>query len=286
MSNFLKWFSPGYFFYIKALILMLPTLLLTLSLHLFQTTWPPSTPQVTPPPTPRVPESRLYQYPPASLGLDTAYRIERQTALTGQGHGLGFYKVEASSVSNAGLTSNVAYAFDQQVIRDQTWMSTQAYHASTGAYLGSTMTIYAGNIYEGEWIQIQLPYAVSIAYYELAPMKMDGYGADGPGPQDFVLLGSKTGDSQSWSLVDERTGVAYWQRSALAKGFTLSSSEAYSFYRLCIKKVQVGTQYSNVAVISEFKLYSTMWEAAPVVSVHVCDRCIDALMLCIGMPCA
>jgi hypothetical protein len=208
----------------------------------------------TPAPTP-VPQP-VYEYPSGYSGLDIIYSATvDKIIVTGQGYGNGIYRLAVSSA--LAQEYMLRYIFDKNVRHDQNWISVAAYSTISGAYVGLITTKYGNNVlYAGEWIQVQLPNAINVAYYELAPMFFNGVDVSSRSPKDFVLLGSNTGDS--WVLIDNHTSVTGWSTSGTNKRFTVSAVVGeYSYYRLCIGRIQGASVYANVTALSEWKLFST-----------------------------
>jgi hypothetical protein len=216
----------------------------------------------------QVPTVPVYEYPPTGLGSSTSTTTSMSAYISGQGHGNGVYSVLASSDCNSEYpgASNVAYVFDKNVGDNQDWKSGMAYSQSTGAYTGSVKTEYklydeSGLSYEGEWIQLHLPYPITIAHYELAPMRFTEVDISTRGPKDFLILGSNTGDS--WFLVDNRTGVTGWSSAGTYKQFVVSAVKPYSYYRICISKTQAVSIYTSITALSEWKLFSSTPSQSP-----------------------
>ena len=163
------------------------------------------------------------QYPPGNLS-SSAY----MTTLSGQPSGNGTYVSSASS--DGGLTNGYAYAAFGG--GGGYWASSGGgqYNTGTGAYAGSSVTIDANaTSYSGEWIQLQLPYAIILSSYTITSSYVTGYT-----PKSFVLLGSS--DGTTWYAVDGRTpgGASEAALSGLVCSNLSGGTRAHSIYRLVI----------------------------------------------------
>lgn len=111
------------------------------------------------------------------------------------------------------------------------WHSAATYDATTGEYTGSvTTTSLASVSYSGEWLQLDLPYAVAVTQYRMSGRP--GYFRN-RSPQRWVLLGSNTGDVGSWTLVDSESDVI-WSSDA-EQTFAVTTVQAFKVWRLVVQ---------------------------------------------------
>ena len=154
-------------------------------------------------------------FPPVNLSASLSV-----TSLSGQASGNGTYVTSSSSGNAYSAFSGSGY-----------WVSTGGqYSTGSGAYGGSFVTTdVASTSYSGEWLQIQLPYAIIPSAYSLTSSVFGG-----KTPSTFVLLGSS--DSATWYTVDSRTsGVASEASWTGGLAVSLSTySKAHSIFRLVI----------------------------------------------------
>ena len=162
----------------------------------------------------------IQQYPPGNLSPS-----EYVTTLTGQPWGNGTYVSSASSGTAYAAFSGTSGSY---------WASSGGgYAAGTGIYAGSSVTTdVASASYSGEWLQIQLPYAIVMSSYALTSDL-----------KTVALLGSV--DGSTWYTVDVRTLAAEASEAALS----LSYTKAHSIFRLVVRSGW-GSATGNVRVNS------------------------------------
>lgn len=171
-------------------------------------------------------EYGVRSYPPAALDTNN-----NTTVLSGQAYGNGTYIASASSSFGGGWEP--VKPFD--AFQDSGWHTSEnVYNASTGQYVGTVSTSANGNIYNGEWLQIQLPEAVNLASFTLVPRSGNETIRS---PRSFVVLGSN--DGTTWSLLHEETNVNTWQATQLPKLFVLTNApfSSFSFFRIVVRRV-------------------------------------------------
>ena len=166
-------------------------------------------------------------YPPAAMTGNT-------TNIQNTSYGAGTYVVTASSYFHT-FTPWTAFVQNDEGKR---WVPDALYTIGTAngankvAYTNSgtitTSDIY-GNVYNGEWIQIQLPTAIVISSLQFATFSADGVGS-------YALLGSK--DGNNWVAINVN-GSANTNGSLT---ISISTSNAFKYYRICINKNYTDTQ--------------------------------------------
>lgn len=122
------------------------------------------------------------------------------TVLSGLPTGNGYYYTSCSTY----YSSAEIYwqAFDQNLAT--IWTSSAAIYSGSGSYTGTVTTVVNGLTYAGEWLQIQLPVAISLASYGLYTRA--GYLSRGP--LAFIIAGSL--DGINFFLVDTRSAIVGW----------------------------------------------------------------------------
>ena len=164
-----------------------------------------------------------------SSGYDTTSK-EPSSALTSNTGGT--YKATASTEATSAY-----YAFDGDRAGRNYWSSTAAtYFATSGNYAGSVSTTAGSTGYAGEWLQLQLPSAITLNNFVIFPRGDASSGATYVAtktPTSFVVLGSNNGST--WTLVHQESGIT------ISKGvqqYTVTTSpSAYSYYRLVAQVV-------------------------------------------------
>jgi hypothetical protein len=172
--------------------------------------------------------SNVLPWPPAAM---TGY----DTVINGQ-----VYKARASNEYNDGA-SFAWYAFDKNG-------GTRLYSSTTysgGAYTGAVRTTDVnGSVFLGEWVQIQLPSAITLSSYTLTS---DGAVAT---PSLFWVLGSR--DGVNWFLVNSQKVPT----PILQSTFTAAAGQSFNYFRLVIGTIYYTTGSYGVNV-TELTLYGT-----------------------------
>jgi len=207
--------------------------------------------------SPALTEPIVREYPPAALSvsyiIDGNYSVSpATTVLSGCTHGNGTYIIKASSVyGNIGqnINGSPGDAFDRQSTATSTntsyWESGPLY-SSTGVALYTTTTVDGVGV-PGEWLEIKLPYAVSLGQYGIMPRSEFLTRT----PMDFTIAGSQ--DGAVWVTVDSRTSQSGYLAGTL-KQFTLTTpSTPYQYFRLIVSRL-VATSVIN---IGEWRLYAS-----------------------------
>jgi len=184
-------------------------------------------------------------YPPTSLTGNT-------TTISGAKYGNGTYICSESSTY---VAQNQSYRmFDNSYVGDAWWMSTQTY-TQQGVYYGTSNTLVDSTQVAGEWAQIQIPSAINLTSYSIAPRyDSSGYMRERRSVRTWVLAGSTNGTT--WSLVDANFKAA-WTEDAHTEYVLSNQPAAYSYYRIIVKDVG-NPLFSDCthATIHEMKLYS------------------------------
>jgi hypothetical protein len=180
------------------------------------------------------------KYPPITLGGGTANPTS--VTLSGAPYGNGTYAYSASTQYST--TECVGALFNSSGRQQQYSTATASYSTITGLYVpGTASTVVSGTTYRGEWVQIQLPYAIYLtAYYRLA--------ASLPSVRNetsHVLAGSN--DGTTWNLLNSVTEPQYLSSTTI----NLNVTTAYSYYRLIALSVNInGNGFWSLA---QFDLY-------------------------------
>lgn len=108
--------------------------------------------------------------------------------------------------------------------------SISKYNSSTGAYVGATSTTISGSNYNGEWLQIQVPFSFILKYYSNMPHTA----SNAIFSKTIILAGSN--DGTTWSLLGTINATTYTQTNATLSGNTT----AYSYYRFVVTLIASG----------------------------------------------
>jgi hypothetical protein len=144
-------------------------------------------------------------YPPSSMSAPTTY-------ITNNQYGAGLYTASASS----SWPGESAFEAFQNVNSDVLWCSTQLYN-SAGQYTGSTLSVGYNMAhtsitnFEGEYLQIELPYAMCLTSHTIIPWALNNaclYRS----PQQYVVLSAVYSGStiSYWNIIDSQSGITDW----------------------------------------------------------------------------
>ena len=75
------------------------------------------------------------------------------------------------------------------------------------------------NSYNGEWVQIQLPFPIILSYYALTAINANN-------PTGWAVLGSK--DGNSWNLIDQKSNTSVINTTI---NFNVTTNLAFTYYR-------------------------------------------------------
>ena len=162
----------------------------------------------------------------------------------------GIYISSASSVYLSNNTYSSYRAFDYNT--NSFWNSTSIYNTSTnnGSYTG-TVTTYitdTGQTQAGEWIQIQLPYVLSLTGYSILPR---GSSFLFQFPKKWFLVGSN--DGTTWYAIDFQSYTTISSYMTYYSGNSYQNTNYYSYFRLIILNI-VGTTVNTGITINEIQL--------------------------------
>jgi hypothetical protein len=175
------------------------------------------------------------KYPPTTLGGGTSNPTT--ATLTAAPYGNGSYAYSASTQYSTG--EFVGALFNGSGIYQQYTTATASYSTITGLYVpGSASTVVSGTTYNGEWVQLQLPYAIYLtSYYRLA-----AYTTGLRNETSHVLAGSNNGTT--WTLINSVSEPQY----TISTTINLNVTTAYSYYRLIALAVNTnGNGYWSLA---------------------------------------
>jgi hypothetical protein len=135
--------------------------------------------------------------------------------------------------ANSSSGGNPYQAFDNNY--STFWESDSDYDDTTGNYTGSIITTVDGNPVNGEWIQIQIPNAITLKEFMIIPRYAFEFSRS---PQDFIVAGSNNG--LNWTQVCSFSGQTYL--GFFPKTFIISSPipTAFKYFRLITTVVGGG----------------------------------------------
>jgi len=165
--------------------------------------------------------------------------------------GGGSYTASASSSYFAQLPWQLFAGFYPGADGTKCWaISSSAYDGTSGTYTGG---VYTTNSIAGEWVQIQLPVAVTI---QSLAMYARGSGSGNKPlaePKVFYIFGSN--DGTTWTQIYTTT-VASSPTAGQLQQFSINTSAAYAYIRFVINAifpgVGAGNGYAEIGQLTYF----------------------------------
>jgi|APGre2960657404_1045060.scaffolds.fasta_scaffold00553_7 hypothetical protein len=193
-----------------------------------------------------VPYSTVREFPPGPMIAD---QVDLWTM-----YGGGRYVASASSQFDlANYYPSKAFNKALGGTEVNTWIC-KAGTYNTSGYLGSVITTSISNIvYNGEWLQLQLPHPIFLQSYDIGIVQFAQYG-----PKVFYILGSI--DGINWVLLNSQTAQTGWTTNAY-RSFTVGSTIAYKYFRLVTQSNNITSQ--AYASIGEWKLFGSLHQKYP-----------------------
>lgn len=176
--------------------------------------------------------TNVQAYPPAGLTANI-------TSLQNVTYGAGTYIVSFSTT--ASTTTYDGYKVFDSSLSSQ-W--TTAMYSTVSPYnaTGTTTTVDAnGTSFSGEWIQLQLPVPIVLSSYRIYGHQIANF--YNQGPQQWNILAST--DGRTWYNIHYQTGIAW--STASPKYYTVSTSAAYSFYRIVVSQT-AGSTFGTLTI--------------------------------------
>ena len=147
----------------------------------------------------------------------------------------GSYTTSSSSFLDGNWQAYKAFVNGQD--KFPSWLSvSNKYNGSDGVYNGSTSTIANGTSLLGEWVQIVLPYELSLVKYQLSSKNAYYLGVS------WYILGSN--DGTSWAILDTRNNpFDYWTSmpSDTIVTFNAVSNIKYTTFRMIVSSSGAST---------------------------------------------
>jgi hypothetical protein len=175
----------------------------------------------------------------AASGLDVGYTehpVEPMTDYHTYVEGHGTYEASASSYDST-YSLYPWRAFDNNPsLRWTISTDDDNYNVSTGEWdqtaIDASPHVFTSDVggtrYHGHWLQIKLPYAITLSHSNVHPTNTI---LDRP-PKDGVILGSNDGDN--WYKLTQFTGKTY--TSATWTRIDVNATTPYQYFRMCATK--------------------------------------------------
>ena len=207
----------------------------------------------------------LVEYPPP-LHVSTHAVTGNSIAVSASTYGTGTYTASASSEYDA-TNYRAAKAFNKSTLATNGydgWYSANAtrYNGASNTYTGAVATTASSLILPGEWIQLQMPSATSIAIKTYTLSTHNHNEGITNAPSSFWLVASN--NASTWTLIDTQQNIA-WTRLMESKTFIISNDTSYSYYRLIVYQLLGKTTFVSLGELqlSADSPYSTVREFPP-----------------------
>jgi Concanavalin A-like lectin/glucanases superfamily len=158
-------------------------------------------------------------FPPSAMAPST---VNSSTQTLGSGILQGSYTASASTSAFGDYPSNAFRLFGNSGFAPYIWQ-VNSYPAGGGTVSTPTTTTTGATNYNGEWLQFQTPFAISLSGYSVGTQYLSS----------FVLLGSTTGATSSWTLIDSQPTIGTPGSYTTTTKTGLSTS-AYTYFRFVI----------------------------------------------------
>jgi hypothetical protein len=169
--------------------------------------------------------SESLRYPPAAMTAATTAFSSGAVS-----YGVGSYTVTSSTVFGDNFRPFYAFNYNDADINNGWACAANRYLNGSGSYLGSATT--AG--YAGEYIQLELPTAITMMSYTIVPSSNDVRCS----PRAWRWFGSADGVG-GWTQLDDRTGETAWT-AGVQRNFTptvTSTTPSFRFFRMVVNQV-------------------------------------------------
>ena len=181
------------------------------------------------------------EFPPAPL-------TAQETTLDGH----GVFKASHGTNKAGGGEGYLAFnkiAFERGWHGDATTTSNGQYENMK--YVGNIT--HAGGI-KGDYIQLELPYAIRVTRSVLYPRPLNNYWKRMP--SKGTILGSM--DGSTWETVGNWINEKYVEKQA--KEIVHNSTGYYKIFRLVVEEIEANNSYTEPSNIGEWKLFGTRYQ--------------------------
>src|SRR6056300_1167364 len=186
----------------------------------------------------------------AASGLDVGYTehpVEPMTNPIHYAEGHGTYEADASSKS-IWFQSTYGSPFDY-VIGNNMWESSVNWSSSNVYNNTNWTTDVGGTRHYGEWLQLKIPYAITLAYTDVYPRTNHAERSPGAG----IILGSN--DGENWYKLTEFSGKTYTTNGVATK-IDVNATTPYTWYRIVTSKLTNATASDLRVDIGEWRLFA------------------------------
>jgi len=141
------------------------------------------------------------------------------------------------------------FAFDSNI---STFWNSGINYDSSGNYIGTTTTTLKNTStiisVSGEWIQIQLPYSLSLSGYRILPRS----DYSGQFPKNWYMVGSN--DGSNWYVIDYQVNISISNTTIYYNyGNSYGNKNYYSYFRMIIMNI-AGTGQNSGITLADIQL--------------------------------
>src|SRR5210317_765018 len=186
----------------------------------------------------------------AASGLDVGYTEHPVEAMANPIHyveGHGTYEANASSFEQW-FNPTYGSPFDY-VIGNNMWESSVNWSSSNVYNNTNWTTDVGGTRHYGEWLQLKIPYAITLAYTDVYPRTNHAERSPGAG----IILGSN--DGENWYKLTEFSGKTYTTNGVATK-IDVNATTPYTWYRIVTSKLTNATASDLKVDIGEWRLFA------------------------------
>ena len=156
----------------------------------------------------------------------------------------GIYQASSSSEYSIDYSGVKAFVYNNNFWNSTFWNSGGAYNGS-GTFIGTTVTSVRApnliNVY-GEWVQVKLPYALSITEYSMTP-RSDFYKYQFP--KSWYLVGSN--DGTTWDAIDYQN-YSTIVNQVYFSGNSYRNENYYSYLRIIVLNITSNGEVYGTAI--------------------------------------
>ena len=172
------------------------------------------------------PDLTVKQFPPAALPAPGTLGLVNTSVISGSQYGSGTY-VTSQSSNNNNQANDIYSCFSGS----GTFQSDQNYTNGDGSGPVRYTTMVGSTAYNGDWVQIQMPYPVTLKTWLVTPS------GSAYAPAIFVILGSN--DGNTWSMLYQQSTALAWT-SNVAQTLSINSTTPYSYFRFVCQNIVGG----------------------------------------------
>ena len=168
----------------------------------------------------------------------------------------GTYTTSRSSIYSSSYNDYLAFnGLNTFNTSNDAWVSGNGTYDTTTRICKSNVTTNLMNntAIKGEWVGINLPYALNLSSYSILARQCDIKNGTNSGPTIWYIVGSNTGVDNSWVQLDyQNISFTFWSDKATPTIFNLSTTPptSYEYFRIIVN----AAAYNSFVGIQQFNL--------------------------------